>query len=93
MGEGIMLHAREGECPSPTAGSVPSPGDLERLAEGQRDAVASSDQVLCEGLHKVEAGVERLEWKGAAPFWGSGKNSDAVSDEILVHAHLEFSIC
>ena len=24
---------------------------------------------------------------------GSGKDSDAVSDEILVHAHLEFSIC
>ena len=33
VGEGIMLHAREGECPSPTAVSVPSPGDLERLAE------------------------------------------------------------
>lgn len=88
-----MLHAREGECPSPTAGSVPPRRTWRDWLRGQRDAVASSDQVLCEGPHKVETGVERLEWKGAAPFWGSGKNSDAVSDEILVHAHLEFSIC
>lgn len=79
--------------PAPRQGVSPHRGTWRDWLRGQRDAVASSDQVLCEGPHKVETGVERLEWKGAAPFWGSGKNSDAVSDEILVYAHLEFSIC
>lgn len=79
--------------PAPWQGVSPHRGTWRDWLRRRRDAVASSDQVLREGSGKVETGVERLEWKWAAPFWGSGKNSDAVSDEILVHAHLEFSIC
>lgn len=72
-------------APAPRQGVSPHPGTWRDWLRRRRDAVASSDQ--------VEPGVERLEWKWAAAFWGSGKNSDAISDEILVHAHLEFSIC
>lgn len=71
--------------PAPRQGVSPHPGTWRDWLRRRRDAVASVDQ--------VEPGVERLEWKWAAAFWGSGKNSDAISDEILVHAHLEFSIC
>ena len=47
--------------PAPRQGVSPHRGTWRDWLRGQRDAVASSDQVLCEGPHKVETGVERLE--------------------------------